>query len=1024
MFVHLAGPVSRDSVAQNTNDLLNFINSHENKRIFVQLSNSDYAFYDYHRNLVGTARFPLKNKYQQQPYVANGYIGSRIPNLGQGFTYDQLDNSDNNTDNLSNGWPLFNQRYAGAFVAGFFDIQHNTTQTNFPELLANGYESVIAAIPQWTSLQLAAKIANSTATLDPAAATAHQGSVSDYVQTMSLNHGVVTTEFTWLNTFRVKYQVLAHRKYVSLGIVNLQVSNLNNSDAELTVEDRLDFATAQRCQLVDVGHDSTGIYINFQPHQIDYINGTVYSRLESSLKANFSRTKNHTRVSQKTKLHLKKRSSVTLTKYVGIVTTDLDPQAYKSSEHLLNFAKKTALHSGSFTQLFEEHQEEWDKTLKSSVAITFPDDQLLTMTSRASAFHLAANTRPEAQGVTGALGVGGLSSDSYAGLVFWDSDLWMLNGILPFVPDRAKSIVNYRIHTHEQAIDNVPKGYSGAVYPWTSGRFGNCTATGPCLDYEYHINMAVSFAAWQVYLSGYGDDEYLKDTVFPLIYDAASFMADYVQYNSSLKAYTTHNLTDPDEYANHVDNGAYTNAGISSLMKFAVAIGSHLEEDIPSNFTNIAGNMNLPFSDGDDDITLEYTGMNSSVGIKQADVVMITYPLNNELITKDQAYTNMQFYAMKQVNYGPAMTFPIFSIVSSALSLSGCSSQSYLYKAMGAYLRTPFAQFAEQNNDDFATNGGTHPAFPFLTAHGGFLQAVLQGLTGLRYDFEVKDGQINRMLGFDPISVPLVGKAGVRFEGVKYMNNSLSLKVNETYFIVSNNGPVDEYTNASETITIKIGDRNIKAGKYELEEGDILEIPLTVPKASSPDSVCECASATFTNITEGAFGDSAFSINDGDNFTHWQAKYNDTTAKVLIDLKEFKNITGGEINWGDSPPQNWSLSLFELQRDWDTHELLASVDFGGDVNNQYRFFKTDQDIIDQDDAFTVLIEEDVEISSPFNESEFLVVEVPDKFNITRFELDDPALAKFLLLEFSNIHNKEPVDPSSTGGGKLYEVMLF
>lgn len=1013
--------ITPDSIQYDAIKRTNFVESPENQVIFSQLSNSDGAFYEPIDNVVGTIAFSPYNKYQNQPYVANGYIGSRIPNLGQGFAYDQVD-EDEDDGNLSNGWPLFNERFAGAFVAGFYDIQHNTTETNFPELIENGYESVISAVPQWTSLQLSARIGGSLYVLDPDNPS-DQGAISNYVQTMSLSNGIVTTEYTWLNSFRVKYEVLAHRTNVNLGLVRLQVRNLNGTSSTLNVTDVLDFSTAQRCQLVDADYDDEGIYINFQPNEISYINGSIYSILDTQLDADISMSLSNESVWQTYEVSFQNRSSMTFTKYVGIATTDFDPENFESSDDVLQFAKNIAVNASdsSFKELSESHIEEWEKTL--DIFIEFPDDPVITMTSRASLFHLAANTRANATGVTGALGVTGLSSDSYAGMVFWDTDLWMLNGILPYLPDRAKSIVNYRLHTHDQAIDNVPDGMDGAVYPWTSGRFGNCTSTGPCVDYEYHINMAVSFAAWQVYLSGYGDDEYLRDVVYPLIYDAADFMADYVQYNETLDQYTTSNLTDPDEFANHVDNGAYTNAATSLLMKYAIAIGQHLDEDIPSNFSNIAGNMHMPMSEGDDDITLEYTGMNSSVGIKQADVIMVTYPLNNELVSEDQAFTNMQFYAMKQVNYGPAMTFPIFSIVLSALSLSGCLSQSHLYKAITPYLRAPFAQFLEQNNDDFATNGGTHPAFPFLTAHGGFLQAILQGFTGMRYGYDLRDNKISRHLTFDPISLPLFG-SGARIEGIKYMNSTLSLNINATHFVILNNGPIDG--SEDEELSIRIGDRNPEAGSYTLSAGESLEIPLSKSDLSSPESICECAAATFINITEGAFGDSPFLINDGDNFTHWQAKYNDTTAKVLVDLKEFKNITGGEINWGERPPLNFSLSVFELDTTWDPYELLASVDFDAPgVLDKYRFFKTGKaDIMDQDTVFSTVVEQNVEISAPFNETLSQEIEVPDFFNTTRFDLDDPLLARYLLIEYSDLHDEHPVDPSALGGAKLYEVMLF
>ena len=64
------------------------------------------------------------------------------------------------------------------------------------------------------------------------------------------------------------------------------------------------------------------------------------------------------------------------------------------------------------------------------------------------------------------------------------------------------------------------------------------------------------------------------------------------------------------------------------------------------------------------------------------------------------------------------------------------------------------------------------------------------------------------------------------------------------------------------------------------------------------------------NITEGAYGDVSLLINDGDNTTSWQAKYNDTTGKVLVDLKSFRNISSGTFIWGDKPPKRVKVSKY------------------------------------------------------------------------------------------------------------------
>lgn len=1005
---------SRDEVQDQSDQILRFINSKANKELFVAFENAEYAFYDPDVDVVGTGRFSRNNHYQLQPYVSNGYLGSRIPSVGQGFTFDQV-SSEESVLNTLNGWPLGNKRYAGAFIAGFFDLQPNATGTNFPELLENGYESVIASVPQWTTLQISTTINDTDYTLDPAFNDSRQGEISDYVQALSLRNGIVTTEFTWLNTFRVKYDILAHRDELSLGLVNLQISNLNQSSTTVKVTDILDINTAIRSQVFDTGKDDGGIYINFHPDNIDYVYGSIYSKLVSDSVASSHKTSDKTSAVHEMQLDIHGGSSVAFTKYLGVVSSDLNPESLKTKEDVAKMAKTTACKydlEDKF-EIFESHIESWNEILLSK--ITIKDDLLLTLANRASLYHLAANTRASAQGVTAALAVSGLSSDSYGGMVFWDTDLWMLNGLIPYLPEHTKSIVNYRLHTHQQAIQNKPEGYDGAVYPWTSGRFGNCTATGPCMDYEYHINMAVSFAAWQVYLSGNGDEDYLRDITSTLIDDAAKFMADYVTYNSTLKEYTTHNLTDPDEFANHVDNGAYTNAGISLLMKYAIDISKHLEKSVPTEFTNIADNVHLPFSDTSDNITLEYSSMNSSIEVKQADVIMVTYPLENEMITEEQALVNMQFYAMKQVSDGPAMTFPIFSIVSSALSESGCSSQSYLKKSVKPFLRAPFAQFLEQNNDDPIT-GGTHPAFPFLTGHGGFLQATLQGLTGMRYDYEMnKNGRIERMLKLDPIELPLLGN--IEFEGIRYMNNSLTLTVNETHLTVFNEGPLPGSN--IEEVTIKVAERNPDSGKYKLKAQDKLVIPLLKMKQSYDGSISECSQATFLNITESNFGDIDTAINDGDNFTHWQPMYKDGTAKVLIDLSKFKNITGGTINWGDKPPKTWSLSKLNMENDLSAYEVLSLVDFGNDSMEKYRFFRPkDQKPISQNQAFTKVIDEEVEITAPFDMAEFVQykVQIPDVFNTTTF--NHSFTSRFLLLEFSGTHD------SGASGAKLFEFLLY
>ena len=294
-----------------------------------------------------------------------------------------------------------------------------------------------------------------------------------------------------------------------------------------------------------------------------------------------------------------------------------------------------------------------------------------------------------------------------------------------------------------------------------------------------------------------------------------------------------------------------------------------------------------------------------------------------------------------------------------------------------------------------------------MTAHGGFLQAILQGLTGLRFDFDLDDrNKLSRMLTLDPISLPCLGN-GVQFDSIKYMNQSISLAINETSFIIKHNGPIAG--GDSDSIRISLAKRNPKSGVYTLDKGEELVFPLFVPTAGSQLSVSECASAKFINITESAYGDATVLVNDGDNTTHWQLKYNDTTAKILVDLKQSRNLTSGAINWGDGRQRVglcWLLvRILEQSKINDLNDVidfLSKVNFGNDLYKKYQFIDAGT-IDDQDDVFTTIVSEEVDISAPFDPKDYVEIKTgfPHGHNTTSFNIEQGLGARFLLIEVTD-----------------------
>jgi trehalose/maltose hydrolase-like predicted phosphorylase len=222
----------------------------------------------------------------------------------------------------------------------------------------------------------------------------------------------------------------------------------------------------------------------------------------------------------------------------------------------------------------------------------------------------------------------GLGSDCYGGLIFWDADVWMAPGVQVSHPHHAQNVINYRVEHFDQAQRNVETAFTssknhtgrftpgGAVYPWTSGRFGNCTGTGACFDYEYHLNGDISLALNNHWIIT-GDGEYFNDTLLPISNAIAHFYGQLLDFNETSGAYELWNATDPDEYANQVNNVGFTTALIQRHFLETNEFNSWFGRSPNASWADKASKMRLPINENAG-IIVEYTGMNGSVAVKQA----------------------------------------------------------------------------------------------------------------------------------------------------------------------------------------------------------------------------------------------------------------------------------------------------------------------------------------------------------------------------------------------------------------------
>lgn len=370
-----------------------------------------------------------------------------------------------------------------------------------------------------------------------------------------------------------------------------------------------------------------------------------------------------------------------------------------------------ALLQGS-RQLIKDHQAAWADLWKSDIIIDGDDTSERDI--RLMLYHLYSFAR---QGTAYSLSPMGLSGLGYNGHTFWDTEIWMYPALLLLHPEIAASLMEYRYQRLPAAIRNATEhGYNGAMFPWESAASGNeetpvWALSGP---FEHHITADVGIAAWNYYCVTH-DKSWLKDKGYPLLQATADFWASRVQRNGP-GHYDINNVVAADEWAENVDNNAYTNAAARANLQDAID-AAHILGLTPDPDWTVVRN-NIPILRFPDGTTREHQAYNGE-SIKQADVNLLAYPLKE--VTGAAAIRKDLDYYEPRVGEGPAMTHAIFSILYERLGLPAKAFQDF-QKGYKPNLRPPFGVMAE-------TAVGDNPYF--ATGAGGMVQVLLNGFCGL-----------------------------------------------------------------------------------------------------------------------------------------------------------------------------------------------------------------------------------------------------------------------------------------------------
>jgi trehalose/maltose hydrolase-like predicted phosphorylase len=392
-----------------------------------------------------------------------------------------------------------------------------------------------------------------------------------------------------------------------------------------------------------------------------------------------------------------------------------------SSAHVedpLNEAQRLTIYAAfqGREKLVRGHEQAWADLWKSDIIIE--GDPETQRDVRNMLFHLYSSIR---EGTGYSISPMGLSRSpsGYLGHIYWDADFWMFPVLVALHPNLAKEMLEYRFDRLPAARRRAMNhGYRGALFPWESAGSGDDDTPSSAIagELQPHISADVAMAAWNYYRVT-KDLEWLRTKGYSLIKETADYWVSRVERNGPGR-YDINHVVAADEYAEDVDNNAFTNAAARENLALATATAKTLGLKPDPEWAHVRENIPiLRFPDGVVKEHAAYIGEK----IKQADVNLLAYPLREvtdpAAILRDLDYYN----ARNDEKEGPAMTKSIFAIL---YTRQGQGDKAYHMFQTGYHpnRRPPFGLLAENAV-------GKNPYF--VTAAGGLLQALLYGFGGL-----------------------------------------------------------------------------------------------------------------------------------------------------------------------------------------------------------------------------------------------------------------------------------------------------
>ena len=413
-----------------------------------------------------------------------------------------------------------------------------------------------------------------------------------------------------------------------------------------------------------------------------------------------------------------------LRQLTSLVPDALHHEPDRQAIRLVHFAAELG-----FEELRTANRRAWESLWQARVRLVGASRRWQALAD-AAFFYLHSSVHPSSPSSTSMFGLSYWPDyHYYRGHVMWDIEAFALPPLLLTDPDAARSLLDFRASRLAAASANAQLGgYRGAQFPWESSmRFGEEAAPdeGAASGREHHVSIDVAHAFAQ-FVHATGDLEYARVHAWPVLRDVAVWIESRVV--ETRRGYEIHRVTGVAEKEKPENNNAFLNLGAITVLREAVELAELVTAPPGKRWEEISRKLVVPL-DRRSGIIRNYDGHRASDEkgeTPEAAAALFLFGYNTTPRVEEATYRRA--IELSAAYVGSPMLSALLGVFAARVGDRERALELF-ERGYGDFVLEPFAATDEYSPKVFPDQ---QRAGPFTANLGGFLSALLYGLTGIR----------------------------------------------------------------------------------------------------------------------------------------------------------------------------------------------------------------------------------------------------------------------------------------------------